>query len=301
MTRLFLVELRRYWLRRAVRGAGLLIVIVIAVASTIVFFNHENEPAAVASGQRQHERNVSRCIRDFDKFGGELPPGYDSVEEFCAEVTPLSQNDPRFRFEGLTEVLVGMSPLIVILGLGLGATFIGAEWGAGTVTTLLTWEPRRGRVLIAKALAASAFVFVGAVCIQALLGLALTPAAALRGTFDGVDASWFADTASIALRSGLVTALAAVIGFSFASVARNTGASIIVAFVYFAILENVMRSYRPNWIRWLYGDNAALFVTGTPTDFSVTHSSTRALLTIVAYAVLTVLIATAVFRRRDVT
>lgn len=300
--RLFLVELLRYRSRRAVKGAGLLIVAAIAVASTIVFFNSENDAAAVASGQRQQERFARQCVRDFERFGGELPPGYDSVEDFCAEATPVSVSDPRFHLEGLTDVLTGLSPLIVILGLGLGATFIGAEWNTGTLTTMLTWEPRRARVLLTKGLAAGAFVFVGALCVQALLGLALTPAAALRGTLEGIDAGWFAETVGVAVRSGLLAALAAVIGFSFASVARNTGASIIVAFVYFAILENVIRAYRPNWTRWIYGDNAALFVSGQDqSGLGSAHSETRALLTIVAYAVLLVVVATAVFRRRDVT
>jgi len=32
----------------------------------------------------------------------------------------------------------------------IGASSIGAEWQARSITTLLTWEPRRARVLAAK-------------------------------------------------------------------------------------------------------------------------------------------------------
>ena len=47
-----------------------------------------------------------------------------------------SVDDLRGTLQGTTVPLVMASWL-------LGASFIGAEWRAGTVTTLLTWEPRR--------------------------------------------------------------------------------------------------------------------------------------------------------------
>src|SRR5207248_1554606 len=72
----------------------------------------------------------------------------------------------------------------------LGATLIGAEWHAGTITTELTWEPRRARLHLAKVLAAAAFALVGFVALQVLVGLAVTPAAVLRGVTRGMDASW---------------------------------------------------------------------------------------------------------------
>ena len=40
-----------------------------------------------------------------------------------------------------------LSYLLVVL---LGASAVGAEYRAGTVTTILTWEPRRTRLLLAR-------------------------------------------------------------------------------------------------------------------------------------------------------
>ena len=51
---------------------------------------------------------------------------------------------------GLPDVLMGTSLVLVSVGWMLGASAIGADWHAGHLTTILTWEPRRGRVLFAK-------------------------------------------------------------------------------------------------------------------------------------------------------
>src|SRR5205809_968711 len=81
-----------------------------------------------------------------------------------------------------------------------GGTLFGAEWHAGTITTELTWEPRRARLHLAKVLAAAAFALVGFVALQVLVGLAVTPAAVLRGVTRGVDASWLWSTAGVVAR-----------------------------------------------------------------------------------------------------
>jgi ABC-2 type transport system permease protein len=206
-----------------------------------------------------------------------------------------------FRFSTLTDTLSELSLLLIILSLGLGATFIGAEWSAGTVTTLLTWEPRRMRVMVAKVVAAAVFVFVAVVAAQVVMGLAMLPAAMVRGSMEGVDASWFAETADVALRSSTIAAIAASIGFAIAAMARNTGAAIIVGFIYFTVLEGLIRAFRPNWARWLFGENAAVFLFGREVGGLPLHSQTRAIATLVAYAVILMLISITLFRRRDVT
>ena len=297
---LFLAELRRYRSRRSVRATGLLVILGIALAAFLVFINSNNDAASMRSAQEQRRIFVEGCTND-SGFGS-VPPGYADMEEFCTDIAFENVEDPRFHFSTLTDTLIGMSPLLVILSIGLGATFIGAEWGAGTVTTLLTWEPRRVRVMIAKVLAAATFVFVAALATQILLCLSLLPAGMVRGTMEGVDASWFADTAAIALRSATLAAIAACVGFSIAALARNTGAAIIISFIYFAVLEGLIRGYRPNWIRWLFGDNAALFLVGHENGTGLPpHSQTRAAVTLIGYAVVLALVATTVFRRRDVT
>ena len=50
-----------------------------------------------------------------------------------------------FELTAVREVLLGIAAIFAILGLLIGATCIGAEWHAGTMATLLTWEPRHPR------------------------------------------------------------------------------------------------------------------------------------------------------------
>src|SRR5947207_5343574 len=96
--------------------------------------------------------------------------------------------DRLFHLSSVRGVLEGVSPILVIASWLLGASFIGADWHAGTVTTSLTWEPRRVRLLMAKLVACVAVVFALVMVVQALLAGALTAAAVLRGTTEGTGA-----------------------------------------------------------------------------------------------------------------
>ena len=299
MIRLLTTDLRRYFSRRAVRATGVLALLAILFAAFIVFINSSRDPAAVREAQQQQAQFVEDCV-EFHQ--GPVPEGFDSVAEFCEETTGVAA-DPRFHLTEMSEVLQGMGFLLVILAIGLGATFIGADWGAGTMTTILTWEPRRSRVWAMKVLAGAIFVFLATFLIQTLLIGVLAPVAAIRGTTEGADAAWLGDIAIAALRSALACALMATIGMSITMMARVTAAAVIVSFVYFAVLENVMRAFRPNWARWLPGDNLALFVIG-PEEVSMPGfepSELRALITIIGYAAIFFGVALVVFRARDVT
>ncbi|MFN2389820.1 MAG: hypothetical protein ABR575_09490, partial [Actinomycetota bacterium] len=183
----------------------------------------------------------------------------------------------------------------------LGASFAGAEWGAGTMSTLLTWEPRRWRVLTSKVVAGVVFVIAGTVVAQALMGFALVPAAILRGTTEGAGSVWLWDTVLVGLRGAGVAGVAAAIGFAVASVARNTAAAIVVGFLYLSVIEGLIRGFRPRWQPWLLGDNAALFVVGEREFADLHHSAGVAGLILLAYALGAVAIALGVFRARDVT
>jgi hypothetical protein len=279
-----------------VRASGALVLLGIAIASVIVFVNSKGGSDALAEMDRQRTEFVTTCQEQ-----GFFPPDIDDAEALCREQSLQIARDPRFHLETLTDIYSGLSPLLMILALGLGATFIGAEWGAGTITTYLTWEPRRVRAFIAKAVGALAFVFLAALAVQAVLGLALTPAGALRGTTEGIDAGWFVDTAIMMLRSATLSAIFGGVGFALASAARNTAASIIVGFVYFAVLEQILRVFRPNWARWLVAENAALWLVGDEAGVGFAQSRLRAIVTLIAYSVILLSVSLALFRRRDVT
>jgi hypothetical protein len=195
-----------------------------------------------------------------------------------------------FDLVDLKQVFRGASISLIILGIALAASFMGAEWGAGTMTTLLTWEPRRGRVYAAKLLAAAIFAFVSAILVLIVLGLALLPSVFAHGSTAGADADWYRATTYSVLRGASICALGAGIGLAIGSLARNTTAAVLVAFFYLFVLENLVRGLKPHWIGWLFGDNATIFVIGhrvmvdTSQGTILSHGPVAAVLAVSAYA-----------------
>ena len=202
---------------------------------------------------------------------------------------------------GLPDVLMGTSLVLVSVAWMLGASAIGADWHAGHVTTILTWEPRRGRVMLAKIAASLASVFVVSLVIQALLGAALAAAAAGAGSTAGADAAWLAESAGVALRVALLSTIFAGFGFGLASAGRNTAVALGVGFGYLVIVENLVRGLRPQWTPWLLTENAGLFIVDSPIDFPLLARSTvGAGLYLAAVGTALLLVASGLFRTRDV-
>jgi hypothetical protein len=209
--------------------------------------------------------------------------------------------DRRFHLTELRGALEGTSPILVIASWLLGASFIGADWHTGTVTTLLTWEPRRVRLLLAKAAACVTVVFLLVMAVQAVLAGGLIAAAVLRGTTEGTSGAWIRSTGGIAVRVGAMSAVGAAIGFAIASVSRNTAAALGVGFGYTVVIENLVRGLRPQWTQWLLADNAVILITGRSEGLVFHRSPTQAGLLLSLYAAALIGMAVAVFRARDVT
>jgi ABC-type transport system involved in multi-copper enzyme maturation permease subunit len=202
---------------------------------------------------------------------------------------------------GLPDVLMGTSLVLVSVAWILGASAIGADLHAGHVTTILTWEPRRGRVMLAKIAASLTSVFVVSLVIQALLGAALAVAAASSGSTAGADATWLAESAGVALRVALLSTIFAGFGFGLASSGRNTAVALGVGFGYLVIVENLVRGLRPQWTPWLLTDNAGLFIVDSPIDFPLLGRSTvGAGLYLASVGAVLLLAASGLFRTRDV-
>ncbi|MGE5460443.1 MAG: hypothetical protein ACM3WR_07440 [Solirubrobacterales bacterium] len=208
----------------------------------------------------------------------------------------------RFDLTGLTDVFLGTSLILTLVGWTLGASSIGAEWHAGTVPTLLTWEPRRARVLGIKAAAALASVFLLSLAMQAVLGGALALVAATRGSTGGADGAWLVEIVGVTLRSAALATFGASVGFAFASVGRNTAGALGVAFGYFVVLERLVRGIWPEWSEWLIGENASRFILARGSDLPyLARSTSGAGLYLLSVAALLLLAAGVIFRTHDVT
>jgi hypothetical protein len=303
MISLVMVELRRLTSRRLFKALTILALLGFVVAGTIVFFQSDDSPEAIAEVQAERQAAVSNCISDMESIegaGGEgLPPeARADPEGFCRQ--EASASDPRFRYEELFPVLRGLGVPLMMLGWLVGASSMGAEWHNRTITSLLTWEPRRVRALVVKMAAAALIVSVWVALLQVAFLLAMYPAAALRGTLEGVDASWWAEVGELLVRTGLLAALAAVLGLSIATVGRNTAAALGVGFVYLAVVESLIRAFKPQWGDWLIGDNVDAFIRGPDGVSTMEHSWIAAGLLLLAYAAAIFCGALVFFRRAEV-
>ena len=210
-----------------------------------------------------------------------------------------------FAVTQLPDVVLGSSFLVIIAGWLLGASFAGAEWHAGTMATLLTWEPRRTRVLAAKVVATAAVVAALALVVLILMSLSLWLVAATRGITEGAGEGFVADLAGAISRVAAAAVVASLIGLSIAMIGRNTSAGLGIGFAYLGVVEGLIRGLRPSWTPFLFGENVAVFVSGDPEQLGafpdfVTRTVAGGALVAVVYAVTLLFAAGWSFRARDV-
>lgn len=300
MMSLLKVEMRRFVARRLFRVLSLLVVLGFIAAGVGIFINSDNSADAVAEVEREQQRQMQYCVESFQSRPQGQPnaiPLGEDPEEFCREQVFVS--DPRFRYENLEEMLPGLAFIFVSLGWLMGASFIGAEWHHRTLTTLLTWESRRARVIAAKALVVAALTFLWIALLQAFFAAVVYPAAAFRGTLAGVDAEFWMEVLEIGGRIGATASISALMGFALATAGRNTAAALGVGFVYLAIVESLIRAFRPKWIGWLIGDNLSVFLQGGEEIHYIGHGPGEAGLLLLAYTGTLLVGAIALFKRRE--
>ena len=188
--------------------------------------------------------------------------------------------------------------LMAVLG---GSSFIGAEYRAGTFTTLLTWEPRRLRVLAAKLLAGAVVTGGLFIVLEIVLAGALAPVVIVRGTgFENAGSDFYRSLAGFLGRGALVAGGCAVLGASIALIGRNTTAALGVVLGYIIIVEQILRGLRPGWDAWFLGENLGIVLGGGTID-DVARSVPGAALVLVGYLAVVVVAGGVVFARRDVT
>lgn len=314
MSALLAGELRRTLARRLVKVVFASLAIGIVVAGTVTFLKTHAESqaaylakvaAAAAANARAAQAggsgNVAGCPSG--------PNGAPVIQSngpggpvSCGPVL-VSVNDPRFHLTDLKGILDVITAPLVLLAVLIGASVIGAEWPSRTITTILTWEPRRLRVFAAKLLSALVVCLALALASMVALGAVLMPSALLHGTTMGTTGAWWWSLAGVGWRSLAMVGVGTMVGFSIASVGRNTAAALGVLFAYVIVIENVAVAFLHGLRRWLLVGNAFVFVSGNPGDFPrgvQGRSVTVAGVYLLAIAVSLYIIAAVVFQRRDV-
>ncbi len=307
MRRLLRSELLRLSSRRLVWGLMILALAGAVVGAAIVAVKSRPPSSAqLASGSAEYRRQFAACVQG--EFGiPEKSPGDLTLWQWCEQNVRPEQFvvGDSFAVSNLPDVLRGTAFIVVVIGLMIGSSSMGAEWQSGSMATLLTWEPRRLRVLLVRSAVVAAIVFILAVAMQAVLGGLLWFAALWRGTTLGAGATLLRHVVGVTVRVATVASLTALLGVAIATIGRNTAAALGAVFVYLAVVESLLRALPPRFTPWLLGSNTVVFIDGRP---GVPATSTMAVITvghtlvvISGYTLVLLLAAVASFRVRDIT
>ncbi len=196
-------------------------------------------------------------------------------------------------------------PISVFTYLGLlafGASAVGAEFRAGTVTTILTWEPRRVRLLLVRFLA---IALVGMGTFVVVLGVFVggwIVGVAANGSSAGTGGEFWGQLLVTLARGVLIAGALTVLSAAVATLGRNTAAALGIWFGYLVGVEGVLQGNVHVVTPWLLVENLIAAFGGEETRMSgYTMEPLAGALVIVLYLVVLGGAALATFARRDVT
>jgi ABC-2 type transport system permease protein len=244
---LFLLELRRLFARRLVRltlvGA---FVSVLLVDGLIGARSSKDIAGAQATALRVEQQQYQDCLAAVGQADGPTRNDCDrerpaaqakaclaqasenrSGPADCARIKDMYLNDPRFHFaDHTTDLLTGTTLILLAIAVVVGASALGGEWQSGTFAALLTWEPRRQRVLAAKLVAPVVAMAALAAVVLPLITAGAWLAADLRGTTAGTTGHVWASAAAQYGRCVGLVALASLSAAGLAALTRHTVAAV---------------------------------------------------------------------------
>ncbi|MGN8246021.1 ABC transporter permease subunit [Cellulomonas soli] len=331
--RLLRTELERFRCRAVLwLVTGLLLLA--AVGSVILAWDRSAPPgpAEVAAGRASYESVVEGWQR-----------ASEQVADLCEELTADPSSDPvtvEMACDGLPAPLLadylptqptfeevvpgafdGMTIPLAVAALAMGVSFVAAEFATGSMSTWLTFVPRRGRVVVSKTAGAAVGVVPVLVAAQVtvLAGGALV--FLVRGVPPG-DATLWADLAVLVGRQLVLAVLAAVVGAALAFALRHA-AAVTGALVWWFVAVEVtlpvvlpqLRAATVGLYAQAWAEGAASYsfeecvpdpgvsdVVGAQVCTTVEHTvgGTQGLLVLLVVEAVLVAAGLMVFRRRDV-
>lgn len=260
-------EARRMGKRRLVRWLLLgFLAVLAAVVATTAWQSERPTPQVQVRAAAEAQQAYREAARSFQEYtapcqaavrqGQQPPPGFgpDCAGDSAPRAEDFRAEDHLpylLRFRAAVHPLMAVfAALFTLVGLLVGATFVGAEWSTGAMANLLLWRPQRSRVLLTKYLTAALTVLlVGAVTAGLWVG-SLYLAAALRGDASGVTAGLLQSVGLDAARGVGLALCAATFGFAVAALGRHTAAALGAALAV--------------WLVGLFGPVVAAMVTTDP-------------------------------------
>jgi hypothetical protein len=202
---------------------------------------------------------------------------------------------------GQDNAVLTAAIFLMLGGFFTGAAVAGAEWRAGTITTVLTWEPRRVRLNLTRTAAGAILAFGIATGLQVAFLGAFLPAVLANGSTAGATTDWWISFAFAVVRTSLLTAIVSVLGVALATLGRNTAFALGAVFAWIAVIEGVIRGLRPGWAKHLWIENIATTAEWAQLrDVEFSRGPLLALVSLILYATVLVAAATILFKRRDI-
>jgi ABC-type transport system involved in multi-copper enzyme maturation permease subunit len=208
---------------------------------------------------------------------------------------------------------------VALLGVLLAASLGGADWTNNTMTTLLTWEPRRVRVFLTRALVVAVTIGVITVFLQVVFCAVYALVAATRGSTLFLPTHFWTDLATTIGRVSAMAIAVGLVAYVLAMIGRSTVASLGIVFGYLVLFEGVIAGFRPTIQGSLLVRAASVIVSQQPiydptarlvsdgsgsfgvSALPVLMDVQRALIVVAVYLVVLGAISLAQFQRRDVT
>lgn len=335
--RLLVVELRRLLSRRLFRYCVLAAFLTVLLVDGLIAARSDTDIAgAQAAAVRVEQQQYTDCVALATAHPGaaDAPtkadcdrqrPSAQAKEclaqaaqdphalQDCARIRDMFLNDPRFHFaEHGRDLLTGGATILMALAVVIGASSTGAEWQSGTFAALLTWEPRRQRVLAAKLVAPVAGMTLLSALVMPLLVGGGWLAAHARGTTAGTNGHVWAQLAAQYGRSVGLIAIVTLLAAGLGAVARHTVAALAVVGGYLVAGEMVGGVVSRWWHThglaahlyalmqgtWTYS-KVVVTPTGQQLQLHTLHAAGAAVLVSVV-ALVAVVAASATLSRRDV-
>lgn len=152
-------------------------------------------------------------------------------------------------------VLTALLLISAITCYAMGAHWVGSDLSARTMTTLLTWEPRRTRVFAVRAGLFAGATAAAGVVVTSLWTATAAAMTALLGRNDLSGQQWLS-TALNGGRGVLLMLTLGLLGVGAGFLARGTAGALAGVFLELVVLELFVRNVFPPWQMWLPGVNA---------------------------------------------
>jgi ABC-type transport system involved in multi-copper enzyme maturation permease subunit len=213
-------------------------VLVLAAVAVGMFFSHQKlGPDQMAAAERTAERVYQEQVQGNEAFRAECEraqaagaPDADRFPPDCELLIPPREAfqaeqflPPTFDFAGtFPATLLVFAGILGMVAFVVGASFVGAEWNTGGMMNLLLWRPRRLQVLTAKLGTLLATTVVATIVLAGAWLAAFWAIGTYRGTTAGMTEGAWRSLGLTGLRGLTVIVLAALVGFTVASIGRHT-------------------------------------------------------------------------------